>query len=377
VKPGGATAKSLPQLEPLKLNKGGSLFFLWVVTLCAFLGSCRNQPEKRLSDRQIHEVTEELVQESAQAGLSATAIKIAHVQGADEIHISLKGNEDLLFRLRRRIESVATKNRLTVEAPATKGGATRFFLKSDRTITHRIEIQIVGTPQQAGPSANAQRAPAKLAILLDDLGSDLAAANHIFALNVPVTVAVLPFHTHSQQIAREAKNRGCEVMLHLPMQSLANEAPEQDELRPGLSSNQVEMLVTKMLNAVPEATGVNNHQGSQATANNTLMEELMPVLKNAGVFYVDSRTTAATVAYETAKREGVKAAFRNVPFLDDVQSEVAVRKQLQLAIRLANEKGEAIAIGHPHTQTLAALREMIPEMKRQGVQLVLVSELVH
>jgi uncharacterized protein len=148
-------------------------------------------------------------------------------------------------------------------------------------------------------------------------------------------------------------------------------------LSPGLSREQVETIVTNMLEAIPEANGVNNHQGSQATSNGQLMNELMPVLKDAGVFYVDSRTTAATVAYDSAKRAGLKTAYRNVPFLDDVQDKTAVKRQLQIAIRGAKEKGEAIAIGHPHTETLAALRDMLPEARKQGVRLVFVSDVVH
>ena len=107
------------------------------------------------------------------------------------------------------------------------------------------------------------------------------------------------------------------------------------------------------------------------------MNELMRVLKDEDVFYVDSRTTAATVAFDAARREGVRTAFRNVPFLDDLQNKDAVKRQLQLAIQGAKQKGEAIAIGHPHPETLAALREMLPRTKNEGVELVLVSELVH
>src|SRR6266436_4568043 len=103
----------------------------------------------------------------------------------------------------------------------------------------------------------------------------------------------------------------------------------------------------------------------------------MPLLTDAEVLYVGSRTTAETVAYDTAKRDGVKTAFRNVPFLDDVQNKAAVKRQLQIAIRGAKEKGEAVAIGHPHAVTLEALRELLPEAKQQGVRLVLVSDLVH
>src|SRR5260221_13400575 len=100
------------------------------------------------------------------------------------------------------------------------------------------------------------------------------------------------------------------------------------------------------------------------------MNELMATLRDAGVFYVDSRTTAATVAYETAKREGVRTAFRNVPFLDDVQEKTAVKRQLQNAIRGEKDKREAIAIRQPPPETHQTLSEMLPEVKRQGVRMV-------
>jgi len=108
-----------------------------------------------------------------------------------------------------------------------------------------------------------------------------------------------------------------------------------------------------------------------------IVDELMPVLREHKLFYVDSRTTAATVAYDTAQRFGVPSGFRNVPFLDDVAEVGAVRRQLQIALRDARKKGDAIAIGHPHTATLQAMRDVLPEAKLQGVRLVFVSELVH
>ena len=107
------------------------------------------------------------------------------------------------------------------------------------------------------------------------------------------------------------------------------------------------------------------------------MRELMPVLRARHLFYIDSRTTAATVAYETAQNSRVPSAFRNVPFLDDVVEVGAVRKQLELALRGAREKGEALAIGHPHPATLQALREVLPNAQSEGVQLTFASELVH
>ena len=217
----------------------------------------------------------------------------------------------------------------------------------------------------------------RLAIIVDDLGNDLIPAESIFALSCPITLSVLPNHPHSAEIALEAQRRGYEVMLHLPMQSVGDKKPESEELHRGMSAAQVASLMDELLRSVPDARGVNNHQGSQSTADLQLMDELMPVLRQRHLFYVDSRTTAATIAYDTAQRTGVPSGFRNTPFLDDVPEVAPIRRQLQLALRKAQEKGEVIAIGHPHPATLQALKEVLPQAKAEGVRLVYASELVH
>ena len=218
----------------------------------------------------------------------------------------------------------------------------------------------------------------KLAIILDDLGGDREAAEAVFAMHYPLTISVLPYHAHSTEIAEEAQRRGLEVMLHLPMRAVANETPEVHQLETGMSGEEVARALDGMLESVPTATGVNNHEGSLATTDAKLMGELMPLLKQKDLFFVDSRTTAATVAFETAEHLGVRSGFRNVPFLDDVQDVGAIRKQLELALRGAKEKGAAIAIaiGHPHAETLQALREVLPRAEAEGVHLVVVSEVV-
>lgn len=229
----------------------------------------------------------------------------------------------------------------------------------------------------AHPSRPDATASPKLAIILDDVGSDPSAVDQVFALHYPLTLSVLPLHPHSTAIAEEAHRRGYQVMLHLPMESVGNEASEPRQLRLGMNSLQVSNDLGGMLSSVPYAVGVNNHQGSLATSNPALMAELMPLLRQRHLFFIDSRTTAATVAFDAAEHDGVPCAYRNVPFLDDVREASAIRRQLELAIHGAKEKGEAIAIGHPHNETLQVLREMLPQVQAQGVQLVHASALVH
>jgi len=284
-----------------------------------------------------------------------------------------------LAKLLQSLGTVATRYQLTQDPPTQSGALVHFKLRRSGVPTHEIEIATsAGVASASGGSDWAGKTGGpELAIIVDDLGSDREAAEAIFALHYPLTVSVLPHHEHSLEIATEAQRRGCQVLLHLPMQSVANEKVETQELRTGMTEPELATLVDQFLQEVPGAAGVNNHQGSQATANGRLMGELMEVLRERELFYIDSRTTAATVAYDTAQNAGVRSAFRNVPFLDDVAQVPAVRKQVELALRSAREKGEAIAIGHPHPATLQALREVLPKAQEQGVRLVFASDLVH
>ena len=381
MKSGGTSANIFPKSK-FKFGRTGEVLLFALSTICLCLLGCNRHRAERLSAAQVHQVTQELAKATSDTAPSGTVIKIRRARntsagnGADDLYVGLRENAGAKDRVRQRLDGIATRHGLTVDASSDNGNRSRITLRSAGVVTHHIKIEVLAS-RATEIGANTGGDQARLAILLDDFGNDLNAADAIFAFHVPITLSVLPYKAHSQEIAREARKHGCEVMLHLPMQSRANEMAEQYELKAGLSSEEVQNIVTKMLEAVPEADGVNNHQGSQATSNGALMSELMPVLKDAGVFYVDSRTTTETVAYDAAKRDGVRTAFRNVPFLDDIQNKLAVKRQLQIAIRGAKEKGEAIAIGHPHAVTLEALREMLPEVKKQNVRLVLVSDVVH
>lgn len=291
---------------------------------------------------------------------------------------SEQSRRESVAQLIQSLDTIATSNHLTRDAPVKSGALLLLNFRSAEVITNSVHIVAPMSPRPSSPSSppTGQSGEARLAIILDDLGSDRVAADAIFALPYPLTVSVLPNHAHSTDIAEEAHRRGFEVMLHLPMQSVGNETPEAEELHPGMPRDSIPLLFEQMMESVPFAAGVNNHQGSQATADPALMDALMPVLLKWNLFYVDSRTTAATVAYDTAQRVGVRSAYRNVPFLDDVAEVAAVRKQLELALRGAKEKGGAVAIGHPHPATLEALGEVLPQAKARGVQLVYASDLV-
>ncbi len=240
------------------------------------------------------------------------------------------------------------------------------------------------TPLPIRPRARAPHPQirAELAIILDDLGHDRASADSVLALPFPVTISVLPHLPLSSEVAEEAYRRGDQVMLHLPMESLSEgdpsegAVPESVELHVGMNQEQIVSAVNSMLETVPHAAGVNNHQGSRATSDPALMRALMSVLREHDLFFIDSRTTAATVAFDTAEAVGVRAASRKV-FLDDTPTRDGVLAQLDRATRDALRDGSAIAIGHPHPTTIAALSDGVPGLESRGIRLVFASDLVH
>jgi polysaccharide deacetylase 2 family uncharacterized protein YibQ len=293
---------------------------------------------------------------------------------ADDIYLSLE-NASQADGLRQALAQIARRHKLSL-AETSSAGVIRVDFAFHGNRTHTIHIV---TPLAARSRASAAPAAAnpQLAIILDDLGHDRSAADSLLALPFPLTVSVLPHLPFSTEVAEEAYRRGDEILLHLPMESQPDgAAPENVELRVGMNRDEVESILAGMLGTVPHATGVNNHQGSRATADPALMDALMPALRRRGLFFIDSRTTAATVAYDSAERADVPAASRKV-FLDDTPSREAILAQLDLAERDARRDGSAIAIGHPHPATIAALAEGVPRLEVGGVRLVFASDLVH
>jgi uncharacterized protein len=365
------------------------VFVFLLLAISLFCASCKFPGRgPNLSANTIHEVTRELAATARKTTPAGTVIRMKLQANSKEPQLpdwlevtlytetSAKERETAADQLVRSLDETAERHKLQFGRRYDKDYSSSVSFQAGTRTTHFIEIHFVRKDESSQKGKSGPDLP-RLAIILDDLGSDRSAAESIFAMPYPLTISILPHHEHSREIADEALQRGYQVMLHLPMQSVANESPEKEELRPGMSAAEVRKLLGEMVDSVPNAVGVNNHQGSQATSDAALMDELMPAVRNLNLFYVDSRTTAATVAFDAAKRDGVPAAFRNVPFLDDIQDVSAVRKQLQLAVRGAKEKRSAIAIGHAHPATLEALRGFLPAAQENGVQLVFVSELVH
>lgn len=213
----------------------------------------------------------------------------------------------------------------------------------------------------------------KVAIIIDDCGNSLN--TEFIELPAPITLAVLPHVPYAREVAERGAEAGKGVILHLPMESADQRDPGPGTLRVDMSPQELEEQLDRDLDSVPGIVGVNNHQGSLASADTRVMESVLREVGERGLFYLDSRTTDRSVAPELAAKAGVRLLSRDV-FIDNVDSVDAIIQQLQEAERVAAERGTALAIGHPRENTLAALRRWLPQARDKGIELVLLSELL-
>jgi len=226
------------------------------------------------------------------------------------------------------------------------------------------------------PFGQAASAEAVISIIIDDLGDRLQAGHRVIALPGPVACAFLPHVAHTPRLAREAHAAGKEVLLHLPMENVEGRSPGPGALT--LHMDQAEFLaaVRADLEAVPHVVGVNNHMGSLLTRHPGHMTWLMRELKaRGGLFFVDSRTSAETVAEQMAQENGLPVLRRHV-FLDHDPSPAAVEAAFERLLTLARRDGAAIAIGHPYESTLHVLEARLPTLAERGVRLISLAQML-
>lgn len=260
-----------------------------------------------------------------------------------------------------------------------------------------------------------------VALVIDDWGyRQDATTSGLLGLDVPLTLSVLPGLPYSRRFALEASElalpaagignergglaetvrlrqaAGCpvtvgfgadptrlearrrEVILHLPMepQGYPQVDPGPRTLLVGMPRERIGALLDDALQALPNVRGVNNHMGSAATADRPTMQALMAELKARDLIFLDSLTSANSVAYQTAREAGLPAA-RNRIFLDhDHQDRDAVRQRLRRLVQSARSTGFAVGIGHLHPATLEVLSQELPRLQAEGVRFVTLSELL-
>ncbi|MFW6283866.1 MAG: divergent polysaccharide deacetylase family protein [Desulfosalsimonas sp.] len=228
----------------------------------------------------------------------------------------------------------------------------------------------------AQPSVQIPDRRPMVAIIIDDMGYEMDVAENFLSLDCPLTYSILPGSPFQREIAETAHKRGCQVMLHLPMEP--REYPEADPgpgaLLTGMSTDERIGLLKSHLEAVPHISGVNNHMGSKMSSDSAQMNQVLSIVKKYRLFYIDSLTGSDSRSGSSARLFQVPFARRDV-FLDHVPETDFIRGQLDRLVAIARKNGKAVGIGHPYPETYQVLNEKLPEIKKQ-VQLVPASEIV-
>ncbi len=228
-----------------------------------------------------------------------------------------------------------------------------------------------------GPGCGSTEQTKKVAIIIDDLGRDMRVARGFLELPIALTVAILPYNTYSDKIARQAFWRGKEVLLHLPLQpqGYPDKDPGPGSLLVDMDRGVIQQELDFEISSLPHCVGVNNHMGSLFTEMQEPMEWVISVLKERDLFFVDSFTTPNSLACEVAGKVGVPFA-RRTHFIDDKQDEAYIVQQLCRLADYAARNGGAVGIGHPYPETLAALPKALAAFEQKNVRIVPMSEMV-
>jgi len=229
--------------------------------------------------------------------------------------------------------------------------------------------------QRPGRDARRDCRP-KVSIIIDDLGHNQDLDLSLIRLDLPLSLAILPCAPFTDVMVREATRKGCEILLHQPMEPKDYPCvnPGPGALLLSMNDHEIRGILDRNLRQIPGARGVNNHMGSSFTENREKMSLFLRELKRRNLFFIDSRTTKGTVGFEQAKKMGVRAAQRTV-FLDNNIDPEVICQQMERLLRFARQAGVAIGIGHPYGETVEMLSKYQDRLRRE-VDIVPVSEIV-
>jgi len=215
----------------------------------------------------------------------------------------------------------------------------------------------------------------KIAIVIDDWGYNLNNLAVLDQIKYPLTVSVLPNLTYSKVVAKELYGRGRQIILHLPLEPYEKFRLEQNTIMTSMDDSNIINTLRHDLASIANPSGVSNHMGSKATENSRVMRIIFKELKIRNLYFLDSLVSAESTCFDLAYKMRLGFAKRDV-FLDNIEEPAYIRGQIYKLKTRARVYGQAIGIGHDRKTTLGVLKEVMPELEKEGYEFVFVSELV-
>ena len=300
------------------------------------------------------------------AGISFDLLQISSEAGLLRYEIRAPMPKRKVFnRLKKRLTKISSGLQLDADRP--DGGVSIHY-------GQQLLFLIYFNPSRSSEPVTVRP---RLAIIVDDLGHDVRVAASLADIPLPITFAILPYPSQAASVARLAHQHGNEVMIHIPMEPRAYPAvdPGPEALLHTMETTDLQMQMNRWLDLLPFVVGGNNHMGSRLTEDKTSIGAVLQVMKQRGLFFVDSKTTAESVVVSESLRVGVPVISRDV-FLDNVREVPAIAREIRKLAGVARRRGSAVGICHPYPETLAALRQEAEVLHAQGIDVVPVSKLL-
>lgn len=266
----------------------------------------------------------------------------------------------------------------TVSKPAGVKSAPKTAVKSSSNegkSTVTVNKPNAKPAQAAAPKANQPaKVMGRLAVVIDDAGRDLDSQHVYENMGIPLTLAVMPNQVHTREAAQSWAAHGLPVIIHQPMESVSGVGMEPKVILTSMSTTEMRAMLKSSFSQVPEAVGMNNHQGSKATIDRPTMDVVMNELHHRNMFFFDSRTNSTTVADAAAASYGVRYV-RNDLFVDNEADVTYISNMIREGANRAEKYGTYVIIGHCRPKTAEAFRQMVPKLKAEGIQFIYVSSL--
>jgi len=242
----------------------------------------------------------------------------------------------------------------------------------------QVEAEKEDKAHKISPEISPPVLKGKIGIIIDDFGyRNDEVSDGFLELDAYLTYAIIPGHEYSTSFGEKAIKAGFEVIVHMPMENTGKTYGEEEfVLTTEMDNETIQRRINTAFNQIPTAIGMNNHQGSSASADQRVMSSVARTIKERNLFFIDSRTTVETIAETTMEVFGVPTARRNV-FLDNDDDEEKITEQLMKLVKKSEELGSSIGIGHVKPKTLKVLKKHIPELQKKGFKFEFVSKMLH
>lgn len=285
----------------------------------------------------------------------------------------------------KKTQTSEESNGVTAKSPKNVEKNTRneslIKNKPKKVITNENVTEENGTVETfavAPPIKDLPKLPEKgqLIFVFDDAGHNLEQLQFFLDLPFPCTIAVLPRLAKSSEAARKIREAGKELILHQPMQAENLQVePGEGAIQPGMNAEQIRETILKNIEEIAPIAGMNNHEGSLITSDETAMLTVLEICRECGIYFLDSRTTSKSAAPAAAKKLNMQIWERAV-FLDNEKHKEYLQKQIAIGLETAAIKGSAIMIGHIFTPELAIiLKDMYPDLVKEGYKFSTISKM--